>query len=611
MSEPVLDTLEARAPEPAAPSPVCDAPPELHPYGEDEPANSPLPLPEERPCFIVFDEWTEAGGRKMRPGVWWCTMTRGSKHEEPQPYEVWICGPLHIDAQTRGDDGSNFGRLLRFQTSTGEWTTWAMPQELLAGDGTELRAELLYRGLELDPDRRKDLNRYLTSRTPRRVIRCADRIGWVDDRTFCLPDRVIGRAAGEVVFQWAQRGTGGHGERGTLEGWRDAIARPVAANPMLAFAISAAFAGPMLARIDAEGGGCHLFGDSSIGKSAALAAAASVWGGPDFRRSWRSTSNGLEAVAVLHNDLLLPLDEISEADPRTIGEVAYLLANGQAKARMTRAGGARPARRWRTFILSTGETTLAAHMLRVGQRAQAGQAVRLLEVPALRRYGIFDDLAGFESGRALADHLRTASERFHGVAGRVFLARLVADRRDFGALYERAKALPDFAAAPGQEARAAARFALVGLAGELAAEYGVTGWPDGVAMRAAVEAYAAWRNHRGARGQAEPARILEAIRDFIDRHGEARFDPVDGDGPPARDRAGWRRGTEYLFTPAGLREATCGFDLERALDVLEEAGLLARDVAGKRSERERVGGVRRRVYVIDAAKLAEALGDER
>jgi putative DNA primase/helicase len=47
--------------------------------------------------------------------------------------------------------GNNFGRLLRFKPTVGKWREWAMPMELLAGDGSQLRGELLAMGVELDP----------------------------------------------------------------------------------------------------------------------------------------------------------------------------------------------------------------------------------------------------------------------------------------------------------------------------------------------------------------------------------------------------------------------------------------------------------------------------
>jgi putative DNA primase/helicase len=49
--------------------------------------------------------------------------------------------------------------------------------------------------------------------------------------------------------------------------------------------------------------------------------------------------------------------------------------------------------------------------------------------------------------------------------------------------------LPDFNRHDfeGQDKRAAGRFALLALAGELATEYGMTGWPEGEAVKAAVD----------------------------------------------------------------------------------------------------------------------------
>ena len=54
-----------------------------------------------------------------------------------------------------------------------------------------------------------------------------------------------------------------------------------------------------------------------------------------------STANGLEAVAELHNDLTLFLDEFAQMDPREAAETAYLLGNGSGKTRMSRNIGAR------------------------------------------------------------------------------------------------------------------------------------------------------------------------------------------------------------------------------------------------------------------------------
>jgi putative DNA primase/helicase len=128
-------------------------------------------------------------------------------------------------------------------------------------------------------------------------------------------------------------GTRNTGIGGTLDGWRTEIAARAVGNPLFALGLSAAFAGPMLARCNAEGGGLHFVGDSSTGKTTILEAACSVWGGRGYRRSWRATANGMEGAAALFNDCLLALDEISECDPREVGNIVYSLGNGRGKQR--------------------------------------------------------------------------------------------------------------------------------------------------------------------------------------------------------------------------------------------------------------------------------------
>ena len=266
-------------------------------------------------------------------------------------------------------------------------------------------------------------------------------------------------------------------------------------NPLLVLALSASFAGPMLSRCNSEGGGIHYVGDSSTGKTTAIEAACATWGGPSYRRSWRATANGMEGAAALFNDCLLALDEISECDPREVGAIVYALGNGLGKQRAGRTGNARAVTRWRCFVLSSGERTVATTMLEGGSRAKAGQAVRLLDIPSARSFGAWDTLHGMPSGTAFSDALKRAAATHHGHAGRAFLEKLTRDTRDFGALLERFKGLADFSAdgAEGQDKRAAGRFALLALAGEAATEYGLTSWPEGEATTAAAEGFRVWR----------------------------------------------------------------------------------------------------------------------
>ena len=561
--------------------------------------------------FIILDNPGPLPNKKpiRRAGVY-----RVETKEDSSKEYKWICSPLHVDAVTHDPQEGNFGRLLRFKNTLGRWRSWAMPMELLAGDGIAVRAELMAMGVEIDPKRKNDLALYIQGEHPARRIHCALQVGWNND-SYVLPDKVIGEQAADVIFQSGERGHDEHTTGGTLEGWQKGIAVPAIGNPLLILAISASFAGPLLAKVNAEGGGFHFQGDSSTGKSTLLNAACATWGGTNYKRSWRTTANGMEGCAALFNDCLLALDEISECDPREVGTIVYSLGNGTGKQRASRSGSARSVTRWRCFVLSSGERTIGTTMAEGGHRVKAGQAVRLLDIQVARQHGAFDVLHETKSGAAFSDSLKYAATIHHGHAGRAFLEKLTRDTSNFGELLERVKNLPAFAATDdeGQEKRAAGRFALVAMAGERATEYGLTGWPEGEALDAAVIAFDAWRNSRG-RGNNERRQVLEKVSGFIECHGDSRFSDADKDFDiKIINRAGWFRDDAdghrvYLFTADGMREAIRGFEFKRALDLLQEAGVLPpAGATGERARAERIGGRRPvKLYSIDAEHLGGA-----
>ena len=66
---------------------------------------------------------------------------------------------------------------------------------------------------------------------------------------------------------------------GTLADWKTNIATPVRGNNLLQFSLCVAFAAPLLKPMNVGGGGFHLVGESSIGKTVALKIFGSVFGG--------------------------------------------------------------------------------------------------------------------------------------------------------------------------------------------------------------------------------------------------------------------------------------------------------------------------------------------
>ncbi|WP_263457970.1 MULTISPECIES: DUF927 domain-containing protein [Tenebrionibacter/Tenebrionicola group] len=95
-----------------------------------------------RPGHAMHAQYVQLAdsGQILKPGLYWHGV-RDSTNTDTH-----ICSPLEVIAMTSDDKGENYGRLLRFLTPRGEWREWAAPMNMLAGDGGELRAELLRMG---------------------------------------------------------------------------------------------------------------------------------------------------------------------------------------------------------------------------------------------------------------------------------------------------------------------------------------------------------------------------------------------------------------------------------------------------------------------------------
>jgi len=557
----------------------------------------------ERPCYQVHDDYNEFG----KAGVYYHGI-KTDKEGNVTDTNSYICDPLHIDAGSCDSSDHNFGLMLRFKNQRYRWRQWLMPLDMLSGSCEELRAELLKMGLRIDHHKRNHLPSYLQSQRPKKQLECALKVGWHGD-VFVLPDRVIGNRD-DIFFQTDHAVTAEYGQRGTLEDWQQHISRYCMGNPLLLFQTSIGFAGALLKKCHVDYAGFHIFGDSSKGKSTGHKIAASIWGGEGFRKSWKATGNGLEAAAVLFNDGLLALDELGDSDPREVNQIIYALGNGTGKQRANVKGTARPVHKWRIVLLSNGEKTLESHFQEKGLSVKAGQSVRLLQIPVFGSHGAFDELHGMKDRRLFSDTLQKNTADYYGMPGIDYLEKLVNDTQDFGGLLEAALQKFITEGMQPQEHRAARAFALVALAGELATDYLVTGWTQGAALEAALKCFDEWRKHRGV-GATEEQVLLESIRDFIDRFGDTRFTPkVDNGITLKADRAGWYSGSSdeertYLFTSAGLKDATVGYDQKRVIEALIKAKWLTCDSGGKSATQHKIQGRNIRLYVVTLGEAAQ------
>ena len=394
--------------------------------------------------------------------------------------EIYAGSPLVVLGRTRAQrDG--WGYRVALRTPAGEWPTLTIPAHLLAGDGRELREVLARAGAILPQSRngRQALAEYIGYASGGPILEIATRPGWHGD-SFVLPDRIIGPVGADEIQ--LDMGDKQHflAQAGSMAGWQE-LARHAEHNSRAAFVICAALAAPLLGLLSRSGFGVHLFGQSSRGKTTLLTLAGSVWGGGNdgFVRNWRVTSNGAEELLSDHNDLLLPLDELTTVAPEIAAELYYLLANGHGKTRATREGEARAATQSRALVLSSGENSAAQQigLARGRVRLTGGLAVRMIDVPVEHAPGeSFEDLAGFGSAGELAEAISTLARSHYGHAGPAFVQVIVGKRAQVIEAVERDIALfVNHLTAPGDDPqvhRVAARFGLIAAAGRSAVARG-------------------------------------------------------------------------------------------------------------------------------------------
>ena len=541
-------------------------------------------------------------------GVWKLEEKFNNELKIYETVNQFVCAPLEIIGFARDPNGDDWGRVVELTDPDGQVRRILMPSRDFAGQATDALKRLLSAGLQFQPNRlgKERLLEYLLGSKPSRRLTHTRKPGWVSN-SFCLPDVSFGPE--DII---CDLGSSAHlyKVRGTLTAWQEMAALAVG-NSRLAFALSAAFAGPLLHPLGQEGGGIHFVGSMGGGKSTIAKVAGSVWGGngrQSYALSWSGSDSGHEAIASRANDTLLVLDEIGRADPTLLGMIIYQSLNGTGKNRADVDSNLREVIVFTIMVISTGELTVSEAISaspRSG-RVMAGQLVRLLDIPADvdEKLGVFEHLHGFDTSRAFATHLESVLVQHHGHAARAYLTHLTAN---LPAAIEAVKgAIDAFLAqvcpsqASRQVQRAAARFALIAAAGELAAAFGVLPWPEGEAMRAAQSCFDAWLATQSALVMPrEKIDAIAAVQRFISLHGPSRFVDLDHDptiNPYPRvitNRAGYSRmteaGEEFCILPEVWRSEVCtGRNSEQMARYLVEAGLLVTGEPGRFTKKMRV-----------------------
>ena len=506
-----------------------------------EPGYPPLA---ERPCFRVYHDFWNDGERLRAPGTYYHTRLPKRRRTSPlAPVDRWICAPLDILAITSTREDNEYGWLVEFTSRNERKKRCAIPARWFASRGDEALGELLALGLDIAHGKQPHslVVDYIANSRPEKRFAAALSTGWHDEKTFVLPDQVIGKTA---VWYQGKDEQNPYTKAGKFSRWKAQVATWARGNPNLIVALCGALAGPLFDPFNVPGGGLNLFGHTTQGKTSCLDGGRSVWGGEKFSRTWNSTAIGLEAMAQLHTDTAMILDEIHMVDPKVLDSIIYALMNGFGRSRANVYGSSRPAASWRVLVLSSGEVSSETQLATGGINVRSGQSVRMLDIPVEGKHGAFDDLHGFKGGAEFADALRESARQHYGHAGPRFVRALI-EARAVGELDLSARLIETqkhFQPANEPQRRAARIFAILALAGELAIEWEILPWKKREATKACVTLFERWQKQTLVSAASSPEKkILAAVANFIDRFGDDRFSELFDcrSGSSVRDRAGY------------------------------------------------------------------------
>lgn len=471
---------------------------------------------------------------------------------------------VEVLAECRNEKNDDWGRLIRFNDPDGNTKRIFVSNTLLSSGKTQrLAEELAFKGLKIFPRAQGELAKCLALWNTEKRARCVNEIGW-HDGAFVFPTGSYKNSKGEEVCYQGEA-TNDFKQRGTLQDWKENISDKCIGNSRLILAVSLSFAGALLRFTNVESGGVHLVGTSSCGKTTVASVAASVWGSPDFIKTWNSTSNAITAVAAARNDSCIMLDEIGQADVETIGNTIYALSGGQDKLRSNISGALQHNRSWKTLFLSTGEVTLDELLKEVDKNAKAGQEVRCMSfnaIPNGSKYKVFEDIHEAVDGREFADSLKEACTQYYGVAAREFVNAIrnkvskdiLQDFKEYEQSFYVNNLPKD---ADTQVSRGARRFAIAGFAGEYATKMGITSWDEGMATDAAAKCFNDWCDMRGTIQNLEETTVFNNIQDYLLTNKDNFADIADATANQNGYVKSLDDGTKHYFVKTSIIKTVC------------------------------------------------------
>jgi uncharacterized protein (DUF927 family) len=167
-------------------------------------------------------------------------------------------------------------------------------------------------------------------------------------------------------------------------------------------------------------------------------------------------------------------------------------------------------------------------------------------------------------------------------------------------------------------------FFTIGFAGELATRYGITGWPVGEALTAAIDEFGRWIDNKGGFGNQEEKQMLEQIKYFFATYAQSKFQEIlngktFGISSYLNERAGFREtrtnadgSTEevyYVFPEYFKNIVARGLNLKNISRLLIDEGILEPENSKYFQARVYVNGKRQRMYLINSRIFGDNRND--
>ena len=538
------------------------------------------------------------------------------------PVNLWLASPMRLVGKTSDENGSSFGFLIEVKDGHGNWVKSVVRKRWLTNGGAEFLGALYDLGVSIDLDHKSKLVAWISKATHDLHYTVTSRCGWFGD-AFITPGTTIGNP--RIIYSPSSP-VNGFVTQGGLSSWTEAT-RLARNNDAFSLALCYGFAGPLMKLAGIQGGGFHLFGDSSKGKSVITSFVSSIWGDASHLvKSWAASRTGLELYAHAVNETCVFLDELNNANPENVGDVVYMLGNvGDVVYMLGNGGGSVKGTRdrklaaplhWRTPVISNGERSVPDFLRMHKKHVNTGQIGRLVDVSCDFTHGAFNDLNGFNSLPEFIDLLMSTAEDHHGLAGIEFVKR-ISEQEGLGALIKGSMndLTKHFPCETNIQFRGSRLFMLAVVAGYLASTFGIIQLTPDEILTSIKRAFVRW-SKTFATNKDETTQILENIDAFVMAHGNTRFSELHpNDEDLIRDRAGWYKTTisgtkepvrTWIFLTAGLVEASGGQGLDRILKALTDAKWIQIDGNGKASKATRVlGGVKRLYWVLIPDEFGE------